>query len=192
MTETRIAHPSKLVQGDDEDYVEYLTRQAEAWTTNPPEAPDGFEMVECEATPRHWPLYSPIDDDFYPSGCPHCAYDELYGAHAGCAHSHHRRWRRWKITGKLADWLYASGLTSSGASWQMNAHCRGCYTMPKWNRNPRPYVLFVSRNTWRCLLKGHHRPGDPIGFGYCAKCLPCPECGSKTAGHLDGCPERVS
>lgn len=182
-------HPAKLPQDEDEDYVAYLARQADAWCSNPPLAPDGFRLIPCNAASRHWPKYEPIDSDYYETECDQCAYASLYDAHAGCAHSHHRRWRRWRITGKLATFLYVTGITSSGASWRMGGGCQGCYTMPKWNRNPRVYVLWVSRDTWRCLLKGHHRPGDPIGFGYCSKCLPCPECGSKTAGHARACPD---
>lgn len=177
--------PEMLEQGDDENYADYLWRKIAA---PPAAAPAGFELVECTATPRHCPMYTIADDDFYPAPCMYCAYDAAYEAHRGCAHSHHRAWRRWRITGKVAGWLYVTGITSSGGSWQMGGGCNGCRTMPKFNRHPRVYILGVSRDTWRCLLKGRHRPGDPIGFGYCAKCLPCPDCGSKTAGHHDGCP----
>lgn len=183
-------HPAKLIQGDDEDYVEYLTRQADAWCSNPPPAPPGFELVECSATPRHWPEYAVADDDFYPGGCSRCAYDALYEAHAGCAHSHHARWRRWRITGKVAGWLYVTGLTSNGGGWQMSAHCPGCYTMPKWNRNRRVYALGKRVDWWTCLIKRHHLRGDEIGFGLCAKCAPCPDCGSRTAEHEPTCEWR--
>jgi len=176
-------HPAKLVQGDDEDYVDYLGRQADAWRQNPPPAPEGFVLVECAAQPRHWPEYTVADSDFYDAFCSRCAYDSLYDAHVGCEHSHHRAWRRWRITGKIAGWLYTSGLTSSGGSWRMGGGCPGCWTMPKWNRRKRPYILWVRREAWRCLLKGHHWPGEPIIFGFCGKCLPCPDCGSTAAEH---------
>jgi hypothetical protein len=41
-------------------------------------------------------------------------------------------------------------------------------------------------NTWRCWSRGHRR-GVEVGFGYCGKCVPCPRCGSETAGHYEGC-----
>lgn len=181
-------HPAKLEQGEDEEIVPYLTRQFDAWTTNPPAAPDGFSLIPCEATPRHWPMYEIVDDDFYGAHCLNCAAEEAYAAHEGCEHSHHRAWRRWKITHKIVTWLYASGLSVTGGSFKWGGGCNACLTSgPMFRRGRRPYVLFVQTDTWRCILKGHHLPGDPIGFGYCAKCLPCPDCGSKTAGHNDGC-----
>ena len=68
----RESHSAKPVQGDDEEYVDYLGRTADHWINNPPPAPTGFELVECSATPRHWPEYSPIDDDLYSGGCSRC------------------------------------------------------------------------------------------------------------------------
>jgi hypothetical protein len=182
----RAEHPSKLIQGDDEDYVDYLTRQGDAWSNNPPPPPPGFDLIPCEATPRHWPHYVPVDHDFYPSDCPDCQYASLADAHGGCAHSQHRAWRRWKITGKVSSWLYTSGLTPAGGSWQMGNGCHGCQTLPKWNRNQRVYILFVSRETWHCLLKRHHRPTVDRSFGLCTKCYPCADCGSTETGHYPG------
>lgn len=182
-------HPSKLEQGEDEGYLDYLTRQLAAWTDTPPAAPEGFELIPCRATPRHWPTYAVTDDDFYgPGGCPACDWADLYESHRLCEHSHHRTWRRWKISHRIATWLYTSGLAVSGGGTSYGNGCNGCMTsLPRFRRGERPYVLFVKWETWRCILKGHHTPGDPIAFGYCSKCLPCPDCGSKTAGHEDGC-----
>jgi hypothetical protein len=73
--------------------------------------------------------------------------------------------------------------------WNHGDGCNGC--MPTGSlhwRGKRVYILGAHRNTWRCWRQ-RHRPGDPIGFGFCAKCMPCPACGSKTAGHNDGCVE---
>lgn len=176
-------HSAKLPQRDDEDYVDYLNRQGDAWCTTPPPAPPGFRLVECDATPRHWPQYEPIDNDFYAAGCMHCAYRGIADAHRGCAHSHHGTWRRWHIVGKLGSWLYTSGLTSSGGSWQMGNGCPGCHTLPKFDRRPRNYILFVSRETWHCLLTRRHRPTVDPSFGLCTKCLPC-LCGSTAVGHF--------
>lgn len=184
--QARCDHPDKPVQGDDEDYVEYLGRCADHWSTNPPAAPEGFELIECSATPRHWPEYHAVDSDFYDAECSHCQYAALAAAHAGCVHSHHKFWQRWKITGKFSSWLYSMGITASGGSWQMGGGCTGCYTLPKFNRHKRVYALGVSMESWRCILKAHHRPGDQVA-GLCTKCYPCPTCGSKTATHEPGC-----
>lgn len=180
-------HPAKIVIGDDEDYVKYLGRQADAWSQSPPEAPPGFVLAECDAEPRHWPTYTVADDDFYETPCPVCQIEAAIAEHAGCQHSRHRAWRRWWATRRLAGWLYASGLTSSGGSASWGGGCNWCVTMPSWNRNRRSYVLWVSTDHWRCLLKHHHWPADHIAFGFCSKCLPCPDCGSKTAGHNPEC-----
>lgn len=182
-----MTHPAKLVMGDDEDYAEYLFRQSDAWSLNPPPAPDGFTLVDCDAQPRHWPVYTVTDDDFYEMPCPHCVQQIMMEEHQGCRHKQHRAWRRWKPLRRVASFLYTSGLTSSGPMIQWGGGCDGCVTMPTWDRRKRHYVLWVSRDTWRCLLQGRHLPGDPVFAGLCSKCLPCPECGSKTAGHEPGC-----
>lgn len=181
-------HPAKLEQGDDEDYVDYLTRQLAGWTDNPPTAPDGFSLIPCDATPRHWPTYEIADDDFFGAHCLYCQADAAYAAHSECEHSHHSAWRRWKATHWIVGKLYTSGLSVTGPGSSWGGGCNRCLISgPKFRRGARPYVLFVKSGTWRCILKGHHMPGDPIGWGYCAKCLPCPDCGSKTAGHEPGC-----
>lgn len=180
-------HPAKIVMGDDEDYVEYLGKQADAWTQSPPEAPPGFVLAECGVEPRHWPTYTIADDDFYETPCPVCQIEAAMAEHAGCRHSHHRAWRRWYLTRKLAAWLYASGLTSNGGSSSWGGGCNWCVTMPRWTRMRRVYVLWWELDKWRCLLRFRHWPADPIFAGFCSKCLPCPECGSQTAGHEPGC-----
>lgn len=189
MTELRrVEHPDKPQMGDDEDYVEYLTRLGDQWSQHPPAAPDGFYLMECGKTPRHFPTYAVLDGEFYEGVCPSCQYEDLAARHDGCAHSHHRVWRRWKLTGKAAGWLYSSGITSSGGSWHMGGGCMGCYTMPKFNRHRRVYILWVQVETWRCLLKYHHIRGD-AGWGMCGKCFPCPSCQSTTDTCVAGCPE---
>lgn len=169
------------------DDFEDWTAWSEQAITNPPTPPSGFVLIECDAEPRHWPLYTVEDTYGYPAPCMYCAYDALAKAHDGCAHSHHRAWRRWRITHWIAGQLYVSGLTSNGGGMRWGHGCDHCQTMPTWTRTRRVYVLWVPLDTWRCLLKGHHLPGDPIAFGFCSKCLPCPECGSRTAGHEPGC-----
>lgn len=104
-------------------------------------------------------------------------------------HSNHGAWRRWRLTHWLARNLYTSGIAASGGGYSYSSECSGCLTsLPRFRRGERPYVLWVKWGTWRCLFRGRHLPGDHIMWGYCAKCLPCPDCGSKTAGHEDGCP----
>lgn len=199
MTDTELMggnHPAKLARlscGDDdcddecgicEDYVDYLGRQGDAWSQSPPPAPPGFELIECTATPRHWPLYTVVDDDFYAGpDCLYCTASAYSDRISRLEHDAHRAWQRWRITGKLGGWLYTTGITSTGASWRMGGHCPGCYTLPKFNRNRRPYILGVSRETWHCLLRRHHRPSVDRPFGLCTKCFPCAECGSTATGH---------
>jgi len=55
----------------------------------------------------------------------------------------------------------------------------------------RPYVLGWPAWKWHCLLRAHHWPGEPIGLGLCAKCAPCPECGSTVAACPPTCPTRT-
>jgi hypothetical protein len=130
-------HPAKLEwlgydeETDEpiEDYVDYLNRQADEWCNNPPPAPPGFELIECDAEPRHWPMYSVVDDDFYGGPpCLYCTSAVLREQHAPCEHSHHRAWRRWKITRRILGHLYTWRLVRSyGTTY--NGHCRGCTTI---------------------------------------------------------------
>lgn len=106
----------------------------------------------------------------------------------------HRAWCRWRITGWVAHHGYALGLLS-GSGWSMGGGCDGCRTL-YW-RGSRPYILGWSRGEWRCRTGRNpacrpHRPADPIGLGYCSKCLPCPACGSETAGHAEGCSDSIA
>lgn len=177
-------HPAKLVQGEDEDYVEYLGRQGDAWCDNPPPAPPGFVLVECGATPRHWPEYQIADSDFYDAPCSHCQYQALQKSHDPCRHSHHWPWRRWRITSEVHGWLYSLGVVVGGG-WTFDGYCRGCLNGVRF-RGKRSYILGKRREWWACLRRGHVR-GEHVGFGLCGKCMPCPDCGSTTAGHRLGC-----
>lgn len=102
----------------------------------------------------------------------------------------HRAWRRWRITQRFATFLYVSGITAGGGGWSYGGRAghRGCISMPAFNLHPRPYVLGISTDTWRCWSKGHRR-GEEVGFGLCGKCMPWTCCGATTVAHADDCPE---
>jgi hypothetical protein len=140
---TTADHPAKLASGDDEDFADYLMRQAVEWCDNPPPAPPGFALIPCEATPRHWPTYTVVDADFYAAPCPGCQYQALSEAHRGCEHAHHRAWRRWRISHWIAGQMYASGLAVSGGGTSWGNGCDGCLSsLPKFRRGRRPYLLW--------------------------------------------------
>ncbi len=186
--QVRNSHPSKPVMGDDEDYVEYICRTADHWTTNPPAAPDGFELIECSAEPRHFPIYMPVDDDLYPGHCLFCERDDLSRANREQrCRLQHRRWKSWKGWSRIASRLYTLGITSSGGGTSFG-RCEFCgvgrqQIAPRW-RGKRHYILGIKRETWRCLLKYHHRrTATYITAGLCSKCCPCPDCGSTDADH---------
>ena len=101
-----------------------------------------------------------------------------------------RSWRRWKLTGRLADWLYVAGITSNGggASWCGRDPIGGTiYDLPRlrsvWSGR-RCYVLGLPMWWWECQrhqgakVRGRHRPARPFAFGLCARCVPCPDCGA--------------
>lgn len=171
-------HPAKLAHADDEDldaYVDYLQRQAEAWCQNPPEAPEGFVRIPCDADPPHWPTYTVADSDFYmPPNCLHCQYQALMERHAPCEHSRHWPWRRWAVTRWLLRRAYSIGLTA-GHGYVWNGHCDGCVTGIR-VRGKRNYILGVSRETWACLRAGHKRRKDE--YGLCTRCFPPTEAAS--------------
>lgn len=187
--QVRTNHPSKPVSGEDEDFVEYLTRCGDHWIDNPPPAPEGFELMECTATPRHWPEYRIVDDDFYPGFCSGCQYQTLNESHRRLrCKADHRKWKSWKMWWRIAGRLYTLGITSSGGGVSYG-RCEFCgigrqHHAPRW-RGKRPYILGVQRETWTCLLRYHHRRQlSHYTRGLCTVCLPCPECGSTNPTHF--------
>lgn len=140
--------------------------------------------VECGAEPPHDPMWMEYDDEaWYPPGCPRCWYEAMRDAHAGCQHSHHRAWRRWKLSKWLAGWAYRLGLIAA-YTFSYDAHCHGCMDGFRLkSKTGRPYILGWPTWKWGCLLKNRHWPGRYVGFGCCTKCLPCPECGSTEWEH---------
>jgi hypothetical protein len=151
----------------------------------PVERLDQLELIVCEAQPPHWELWTRHDPGaWYPPGCPLCWHAQARAEHAGCEHSHHRAWRRWKLTHRVVGWLYVLGITSTGGGWAYSSECAGCmYSLPHL-RGRRVYVLGWPAWKWGCLIKNRHWPSSEyIGFGCCTKCAPCPECGSIEPNH---------
>lgn len=149
---------------------------------------EAMARAECDSG-DHLPVYAAADDEAIGYGfpCPYCMLADAHEAHRYCEHSRHRAWRRWRLTHWLVTEAYLLGISSSGCGVRFGRGCNRCLIKGIRLRGPRPYVLFVRRSTWRCLLIGRHFPGDPIGFGLCSKCVPCPDCGSRTAEHRPGC-----
>lgn len=149
----------------------------------------GLRVAECDATPPHPVVYSPDRDD-YGLPCPYCMLDAKIEEHQGCAHSHHGRWRRWRITGRLVGWAARLGVVTAWmVSWGDGCeHCVSKVTV----RGRRSHFLGVSRKAWECLFRGHHIRGREVPYmlGMCHRCLhkfPCPDCGS-VAVDADGFP----
>jgi hypothetical protein len=145
----------------------------------------GLRRIDCER--GHGPTWV-LDDDGYEPPCPWCARDDEADAHEGCEHSHHGRWRRWKITHRVLARLYVLGAASSGTRW--GGGCDYCAVSVRWGRNT--YLLGWPRWKWRCLLVARHWPGEEFAYGLCCKCSPWPCCGSRVPAHADGCPEAMS
>lgn len=139
--------------------------------------------VDCTAEPAHEPMWMKFDDElWWAPSCPICSYERERDAHAGCRHSHHRAWRRWKITRRALGWAYSMGLVS-GWGQTYDGYCNGCVSGVLPVRGRRTYALGWPTWKWGCLFKGRHWPGQFIGLGLCTKCAPCPECGSTEADH---------
>lgn len=157
---------------------------ADTCVHTPVERLDQLELIECAAVPRHHETWTRRDPDaWYPPGCPYCWHDQARAEHAGCEHSHHRAWRRWKISSRLASWAYSLGLIA-GYGHTYDGHCRGCLDgFVLRPRHGRPYVMGWPAWKWGCVLKNRHWPGQFIGLGCCTKCLPCPECGNTEPDH---------
>ncbi|WP_063023868.1 hypothetical protein [Nocardia niwae] len=172
-------------QGEDEDYVAYLGRKSDFYEQNPPPAPPGFELIECDATPRHWPRYQFTDDDFYPAPCPDCVAQSYRKQADELKRRYH--WLRHPIRGQFAakvlGKLYSLGVVAGyGTTGGGPSGCRTCLVGINW-RGRRPYILGWPDWKWRCLLKQRHWPGEQGYFGLCGKCVPCPDCGTTKVDH---------
>jgi hypothetical protein len=176
------------VEEDEQEWsLDWFSAEIDRVQANPPAAPEGLELVECTAEPRHWPTYVAHVEGMYPAPCYSCIIDDYARSERRerCKREH-RRWKSWRIWTRLASRLYTLGITSSGGGVSFG-RCEFCgigrqAMAPHW-RGKRPYILGAHRETWACLLKRRHRRTPHEGCGLCTKCAPCPECGST---HLDG------
>lgn len=101
-----------------------------------------------------------------------------------------RRWGRRPLLW-LFRWLYVLGVCGGFGSSQ-DGRGNAWISWPRW-QGGRPYVLGWPSTKWGCLLRRHHWPrwfgGEPLAFGFCARCLPWPCCGSIERGHAPDCAE---
>lgn len=142
----------------------------------------GLRLVDCAAEPRH--LLWVVDREDYGVPCFLCIAQEKWDLDRLAQQCRHWPWRHWRLTGRLASWASALGVISGYGIHYGQGHL-GCRTFPNSLRGRRPYVLWVQRETWRCLLKGRHRRLD-VG-GLCGRCAPWPCCGSTAVDHLPSC-----
>lgn len=155
----------------------------------------GLYRVDCD-TPGHGPVWVRDGDHTgYGVPCHQCMYKDVADELAKLRREdrcYHWPWRRWAATKWLTGKVYTSGLAAHGGGWRWGGGHDGCQDrLPGGWLRPRPYVLFVPSEVWRCWLIGHHRRGEHVGFGFCGKCVPWPCCGSQVAEHADGCAEDV-
>lgn len=141
----------------------------------------GLRLVDCTASPRHYLWVHQRED--YGVPCYACLYSDERKAALALARCPHRWWQRTHAWRKLVGWGYSLGFIA-GSSMTWDATCDGCCAISRFGRSS--YLLGVSRDTWHCWRRGHRR-GEEVGFGFCGKCLPCPECGSEKASHREGC-----
>jgi hypothetical protein len=172
-----------------EFHLEWFCEEQERVRLSPPPAPEGLQLVECIAEPRHWPMYLAHVDGQYPGPCLFCQVDDCSQREriAKCR-AEHRRWKSWNIWSRIAGRLYVLGVTSSGGGTSFG-RCEFCgigrqHMAPRW-RGRRSYILGVKRETWGCLFRGHRRT-EHLGCGLCTICAPCSECGSTDVAHSDG------
>ncbi|MEV0214254.1 hypothetical protein [Micromonospora sp. NPDC050695] len=149
-----------------------------------PNAVAGLRLVDCDAEPRH--LLWVHDRDDYGIPCYLCAWVKQAEAERLERQCRHWPWRTWRITSWLDRRAYSLGITGSGGNTYGDGH-NGCVTGVRF-RGSRSYILGVSRDVWRCWLSGHRR-GEPVGFGFCGKCVPWPCCQSIREEHTATCVE---
>jgi hypothetical protein len=130
----------------------------------------GLLLAHCDAAPQHWSWT--LAHDGYEGPCWRCEFERLRDTHAGCAHSRHRAWRRWRAAHWLASRACVLGV-SSGHGTSFSFHCNGCMTGFRWGRSG--YVLGKSREWWDCLIRRHHLFVPAPGLrDICDRCCPDP------------------
>ncbi|MFI6228577.1 hypothetical protein ACIBCR_14850 [Micromonospora echinospora] len=144
----------------------------------------GLRLVDCDNEPPHIIFVHDADD--YGVPCFQCRLAEYAEQERQARQCRHGGWHSWRITGRLATLAYGLGITSGNAYSYGDGH-DGCVTDIRF-RGSRPYILGVSRDTWRCWFSGHRR-GEPVGAGFCGKCVPWPCCGAISEAHAEKCPE---
>lgn len=169
--------------------VDWFLAECERVEKNPPPAPEGMELVECDAEPRHWPIYVAHIDGMYPAHCIYCEAADLSKRlrEIACQRGH-RRWKSWSIWSRISSRLYVLGVTASGGGTSYG-RCEFCgigrqHTAPRW-RGKRSYFLGRKREEWACLMRGHRH--SPTDYGLCSICCPCPSCGSPDPAHAGDC-----
>lgn len=146
----------------------------------------GLRVADCTATPAHPPVFHHLRDD-YGVPCLYCVIAEHAEQERVAQQCRHWGWRTWRATRWAASVAYSLGIIAGyGTTWG-DGH-KMCTTFTRGLRGKRSYVLGVSRDTWECWSRGHLR-GEPVGFGFCGKCVPWPCCGSITEDHIEGCAE---
>lgn len=144
----------------------------------------GLRLVDCDANPPH--LIFVHDRDDYGADCFQCRLNDYYEKEQQERQCRHWGWRAWRITDRAASLAYQLGIIGSSGNTYGDGH-NGCVNGVRF-RGPRPYVLGVSRDVWRCWFRGHRR-GEPVGLGMCGKCVPWPCCKAITEEHAAGCPD---
>lgn len=99
----------------------------------PNEVP-GFDLIPCDATPRHERMWVAESDTFRGdlNPCLHCLYEDNQAEIARLRHEAHGAWRSWRVTGGVVRVLCRLRIASSwtGNHW---GPCNGCVTI-SWRR----------------------------------------------------------
>jgi len=122
------------------DLADYLFKKSDWYRANPPAAPEGFKLLDCDAEPRHWPTYDIDDSDYYPGPCPMCIQDNDKARMDDLLRRTHwaRHWFRGRKGGKVVRLLHRVGLVKR-YRWQMSSIC-DCYVVTwKWQKEGEPW-----------------------------------------------------
>lgn len=92
----------------------------------------GLYLIPCDAVPPHGPTFIPQSEADHYAPCPWCQWHEAAARHEGCRHSHHRRWRSWRLTGRVVHVL--SRLNLLTYTYGQGGGCPGCYTHIRFER----------------------------------------------------------